>query len=181
MPKDLPTAAEVAFQRLQVQRIVMLAAPIDDEIANVVVPQILYLADADPQANIYLYIDSPGGMVSAGMAIYDTMQFVQPQVCTRALRLAAGIATLLLAAGAPGYRQAMANSRIGLMPMTTGKPVGDAKLQSVEMAEIQTVLASKWAAHTGQTLAQIQQDIQQEFWLSANEALAYGLIDRILD
>lgn len=170
------------YSRLLKERIVFLAGPIDDTVANLIIAQLLFLESEDPDKDIFLYINSPGGSVSAGMAIYDTMQYVKPDVQTICMGMAASMASVLLAAGTKGKRFALPYSRVMIH-----QPLGGAQGQATEIEihareilrvreEINEVLAK----HTGQTKKQIALDTERDHYLTAKEAKAYGLIDEIL-
>jgi ATP-dependent Clp protease protease subunit len=171
------------FSRLLKDRIIFIGTPIDDNIANLVVAQMIFLEAEDPDREINLYIQSPGGMISAGMAIYDTMQFVKPQVTTLCLGIAASMASVLMCAGANGKRYALPNARI-MIHQPLGGTQGqytDIELYSREMAKMRDSLYGIMAKHTGQTFEKIVKDCDRNNWMSAEEAKAYGLIDEIID
>lgn len=170
------------YSRLLRERIVFLGTPIDDAVADAIVAQLLYLEAEDPEKDVQLYIHSPGGSVTAGMAIYDTMQQIRPDVATICFGLAASMGAFLLAAGAPGKRLSLPSSRIMIH-----QPLGGAQGQAVDI-EIQAkeILYHKnqlnrlLALHTGQPLERIEQDTERDFFMSAEEARDYGLIDRVI-
>jgi ATP-dependent Clp protease protease subunit len=171
------------FSRLLKDRIIFIGTPIDDTVANLVVAQMIFLEAEDPDREINLYIQSPGGMISAGMAIYDTMQFVKPQVTTLCLGVAASMASVLLAAGATGKRYALPNARV-MIHQPLGGTQGqytDIELYSREMAKMRDNLYTILAKHTGQSFEKIVKDCDRNNWMSAEEAKAYGLIDEIID
>ncbi|MCC6350564.1 MAG: ATP-dependent Clp protease proteolytic subunit [Candidatus Eisenbacteria bacterium] len=171
------------FSRLLKDRIIFIGTPIDDHIANLVVAQLIFLEAEDPDREINLYIQSPGGMISAGMAIYDTMQFVKPQVSTLCLGVAASMATVLLCAGASGKRYALPNSRV-MIHQPLGGTQGqftDIELYSKEMAKMRDQLYNIMAKHTGQPFDKLVKDCDRNNWMSADEAKAYGLIDEIIE
>jgi ATP-dependent Clp protease protease subunit len=171
------------FSRLLKDRIIFIGTPIDDTVANLVVAQMIFLEAEDPDREINLYIQSPGGMISAGMAIYDTMQFVKPQVSTLCLGIAASMASVLMCAGANGKRYALPNARI-MIHQPLGGTQGqytDIELYSREMAKMRDSLYGIMAKHTGQTFEKIVKDCDRNNWMSAEEAKAYGLIDEIID
>jgi len=171
------------FSRLLKDRIIFIGTPIDDQVANLVVAQMIFLEAEDPDREINLYIQSPGGMISAGMAIYDTMQFVKPQVSTLCLGVAASMASVLMAAGTTGKRYALPNARI-MIHQPLGGTQGqytDIELYSREMAKMRDSLYGILAKHTGQTFEKIVKDCDRNNWMSAEEAKAYGLIDEIID
>lgn len=171
------------FSRLLKDRIIFIGTPIDDTVANLVVAQMIFLEAEDPDREINLYIQSPGGMISAGMAIYDTMQFVKPQVSTLCLGVAASMASVLLAAGATGKRYALPNARV-MIHQPLGGTQGqytDIELYSREMAKMRDNLYSILAKHTGQPFDKIVKDCDRNNWMSAEEAKTYGLIDEIIE
>ncbi len=171
------------FSRLLKDRIIFIGTPIDDTVANLVVAQMIFLEAEDPDREINLYIQSPGGMISAGMAIYDTMQFVKPQVSTLCLGVAASMASVLLAAGATGKRYALPNARV-MIHQPLGGTQGqftDIELYSKEMAKMRDQLYGILAKHTGQPFDKIVKDCDRNNWMSAEEAKAYGLIDEIIE
>ena len=171
------------FSRLLKDRIIFIGTPIDDQVANLVVAQMIFLEAEDPDREINLYIQSPGGMISAGMAIYDTMQFVKPQVSTLCLGVAASMASVLLAAGATGKRYALPNARV-MIHQPLGGTQGqytDIELYSREMAKMRDSLYGILAKHTAQPFDKIVKDCDRNNWMSAEEAKAYGLIDEIID
>jgi ATP-dependent Clp protease, protease subunit len=171
------------FSRLLKDRIIFIGTPIDDTVANLVVAQMIFLEAEDPDREINLYIQSPGGMISAGMAIYDTMQFVKPQVSTLCLGVAASMASVLLAAGTTGKRYALPNARV-MIHQPLGGTQGqytDIELYSREMAKMRDSLYGILAKHSGQTFDKIVKDCDRNNWMSAEEAKAYGLIDEIID
>jgi len=171
------------FSRLLKDRIIFIGTPIDDTVANLVVAQMIFLEAEDPDREINLYIQSPGGMISAGMAIYDTMQFVKPQVSTLCLGVAASMASVLLCAGTTGKRYALPNARV-MIHQPLGGTQGqytDIELYSKEMAKMRDQLYSIMAKHTGQPFEKIVKDCDRNNWMSADEAKAYGLIDEIIE
>lgn len=170
------------YSRLLEDRIIFLRDAIDDEVANVVIAQILFLAAKDPSKDIRLYINSPGGIVTAGLAIYDTMRFVKCDVATICIGQAASMAAVLLAAGAEGKRSALPNSRI-LLHQTSGGAQGqasDVKIQTEELLRMRDLLVKILSEHTGKQKRTIQKDTDRDYYMSAEEAIEYGLIDRIV-
>ncbi|CAB4751038.1 MAG: ATP-dependent Clp protease proteolytic subunit [Actinobacteria bacterium] len=170
------------FNRLLKNRIVFLGTDVNDEIANVITGQLLYLEGEDADKDIWLYINSPGGSVSAGLAIYDTMQFVTPRVGTICLGLGASMGQFLLCAGAPGMRFALPNARI-MMHQPSGGVRGQASdiaIQAEQMAHTKKLLADRIAFHTGQTAEQIEMDSERDRWFTASEAKDYGIIDKVI-
>ena len=170
------------YSRLLEDRIIFLRDAIDDDVANVVIAQILFLAAKDPSKDIRLYINSPGGVVTAGLAIYDTMRFVKCDVATICIGQAASMAAVLLAAGAPGKRSALPNSRI-LLHQASGGAQGqatDVEIQAAELLRIRDLLVKILSDHTGKQKRTIQKDTDRDNFMSAKEAVEYGLIDRII-
>ena len=170
------------YSRLLEDRIVFLRQPIDDEISNVVIAQMLFLAAKDPSKDIKLYINSPGGSVTAGFAIYDTLRYVQCDVVTICIGQAASMGALLLSAGTKGKRSALPNSRI-LIHQVLGGAQGqaiDVKIQTEELLRLRDQINRTLARHTGQTAKKIAKDTDRDYYMSAEEAVSYGLIDRIV-
>ena len=171
------------FSRLLKDRIVFIGSPIGDETANLVIAQMLFLESEDPEKDIHLYINSPGGVVSSGLAIYDTMQYVRPAVSTICMGLAASMAALLLAAGAKGKRFALPNSRI-LIHQPMGAVSGqatDVDIQAREILRLREKLNEIMAKHTGQELARIARDTERDYYMDCGEAKAYGLVDEVVE
>jgi len=170
------------YSRLLKDRIIFLGEPIDDHVANVIVAQMLFLEAEDPKRDIYLYINSPGGSVTDGLAIYDTMQYVKPDVVTIAIGQAASMAAVLLLAGAKGKRYALPNARVLLhQPMGGAQgQVSDVEIQAKEMMRIKKLLIDIMSKHTGQPAEKLEKDIDRDFILTAEEAKEYGVIDEIL-
>jgi ATP-dependent Clp protease protease subunit len=171
------------YSRLLRDNIIFIGTPIDDNVANLVTAQLLFLAAEDPEKDVSLYINSPGGVVTAGMAIYDTMQFVKPDVATICIGQAASVAALLLAAGTPGKRFALPNSRILIHQPTMGGLSGQATDIDIHAREILRVRASLneiMAKHTGQPVEKIEHDVERDFWMSAQQAREYGILDEII-
>ena len=169
------------YSRLLKDRIIFLGVPIEDHMANMVIAQMLFLQAEEPEKDIQLYINSLGGSVSAGMAIYDTMQYVKPDVATTCMGMAASMAALLLAAGAPGKRYALPNARLMIHQPMGGfqGPASDIEIRAREILEIKDRLNRIMAHHTGQPLERITEDSDRDFFMSAEEAKEYGLIDSI--
>lgn len=169
------------YSRLLKDRIVFAGTEVDDQLANAVIAQLLFLAYEDPEADIHLYINSPGGSVTAGLAIYDTMQFVQPQVATICIGMAASMATVLLCAGAKGKRIAMPHSVIHQHPAAMGMEgyAPDVEIKARWMLDMQRRVRQIMANHTGQPLERINRDFDRDRYLSPEEAVEYGLIDQI--
>jgi ATP-dependent Clp protease protease subunit len=171
------------FSRLLKDRIIFIGTPIDDTVANLVIAQMIFLEGEDPDRDINLYIHSPGGMVTAGLAIYDTMQFVKPDVATLCMGQAASMAAVLLAAGAKGKRSALPNSRIMIhQPLggTQGQ-VTDIEIYTREVVKMKEQLNAILAKHTGRPLELLEKDTDRNFFLSAEESKGYGLIDEIIE
>ena len=170
------------YQRLLQQRIVFLASEVRDEMANAICAQLLLLAAEDPEKDIYLYINSPGGSVTAGMAIYDTMQFIKPDVATIATGLAASMGQFLLCAGAKGKRSALPHSRIMMhQPLGgLGGTASDIKILAEQIIYTKNQLAELIAQHTGQPVENIARDSDRDRWFSPEEARQYGLIDHVV-
>lgn len=171
------------FSRLLKERIIILGTPINDQIANLAVAQLLFLASEDPERNINIYINSPGGVIYSGLAVYDTMQHVSCPVATICVGLAASMGSVLLTAGTKGRRAALPNSRIMLhQPLggTQGQ-ASDIEIQAREILWLKTRLYEILAEHTGKTVKQIEDDADRDYWLSATEARDYGLIDNVLE
>ncbi|MFO7245449.1 MAG: ATP-dependent Clp endopeptidase proteolytic subunit ClpP [Thermaerobacter sp.] len=171
------------YSRLLKDRIVFLGAPIDDHVANLVVAQLLFLEADDPDKEINLYINSPGGSVDAGLAIYDTMQLVRPDVRTICVGMAASMAAVLLAGGAPGKRQALPHARIMLHQPLGGfrGSARDVEIQTEQLLKMKRTLNEILAKHTGQPIEKIENDTDRDFWMSASEAKAYGIIDEVIE
>ena len=171
------------YSRLLKDRIVMLGTPINDDVANVIVAQLLFLESEDPDKPINLYINSPGGSVTAGLAIYDTMQYVRPPVSTICVGQAASMASILLLAGAPGRRQALPNARIMLHQPHGGAKgqATDIELQAREILRLKALVNGLVQKHTGHALERIEKDTDRDYYLSAEEARQYGVIDTVVD
>lgn len=171
------------YSRLLKDRIIFLGSPIDDNIANLVIAQMLFLEAEDPTKDIFLYINSPGGSVSAGMAMYDTMQFIKPDIVTTCMGMAASMGAFLLAAGTTGKRAALPNSRIMIhQPMggTQGQ-ISDIEIMTLEFITMKKRLNDLLVFHTGQPLEKIEKDTDRNYFMSADEAKEYGLIDKVYD
>jgi ATP-dependent Clp protease, protease subunit len=176
-------ATEALFQRLLAQRIIFLGQEIDDRLANRVCGELLLLAAQDERRDITLYINSPGGVVDAGMAIYDMMQFVPNDVSTVAMGMAASMGQTLLCAGAPGKRYALRHARVMMHQPHggIGGTASDIKIQAEQSLYLKTVLAERHAFHTGHSLAEIQADSDRDRWFTAEQARDYGLVDHVID
>lgn len=170
------------YSRLLVDRIVFLGIPVDDMVANVIIAQLLFLQMSDPKKDIHLYINSPGGSVSAGLAIYDTMQFLTCDVNTYCVGMAASMGAFLLAAGTRGKRYALPNSDIMIHQVSGGAQgtVSDVERSVEHMFKLKRRLNRLLALHTGKTEAEIERDSDRDYWMSAQEAKAYGLVDEVV-
>jgi ATP-dependent Clp protease, protease subunit len=170
------------FSRLLKDRIIFIGTPIDDTVANLTIAQLLFLEAEDPDRDIHLYVHSPGGVVSAGLAIYDTMQFIKPDVVTICMGQAASMGALLLCAGAKGKRSALPNSRI-MVHQPLGGSQGqatDIEIYAKEILTLRAKLNQILAKHTGQPLEKIERDTDRNFFMSAEDAKEYGLIDEVI-
>jgi ATP-dependent Clp protease, protease subunit len=170
------------FSRLLMDRIIFLGTPINDDVANLIIAQLLFLDADNPERDIYLYINSPGGSVSAGLAIYDTMQFLKSPVNTICMGLAASMGSFLLAAGRKGKRSALPHSRIMIHQPSGGAQgtAADIEVQAKEILYLRSQLNSIYAKHTGRQVEQIERDMVRDFFMSAEEAKDYGLIDSVI-
>ncbi len=171
------------YSRLLRDNIIFIGTPIDDHVANLVTAQLLFLEAEDPEKDIQLYINSPGGSITAGMAIFDTMQFVRPDVVTICIGQAASIAALLLSAGAKKKRFALPNSRVLIhQPWLSGLSgqATDIDIHAKEILRMRTVINKLLAEHTGQPIEKIEKDVERDFIMSAEQAREYGLIDEII-
>ena len=178
---SLDPAGEI-YNRLLKERIVFLGTEVNDQIANLLTAQLLYLEGQDESKDIWLYINSPGGSVTAGMAIYDTMQFVSPDVGTICMGLGASMGQFLLCAGAPGKRYALPHARV-LMHQPSGGIQGqaaDIAIQAEQMVYTKRLMAERIAHHTGQTVEQIEADSDRDRWFTAEQAKDYGIIDHVI-
>ncbi len=172
------------YSRLLRDNIIFIGTPIDDNMANLVTAQLLFLEAEDPQKDVSLYINSPGGVVTAGMAIYDTMQFIRPDVATICIGQAASIAALLLTAGTSGKRYALPNSRVLIHQPAMGGLSGQATDIDIHAREILRVRASLneiMSKHTNQPIEKIERDMERDFWMTAPQAHEYGIIDEIIE
>jgi len=170
------------FSRLLKDRIVFLGSPIDDYVANLVIAQLLFLEAEDPDKDVYLYINSPGGSVTAGLAIYDTMQYIKCDVSTICVGQAASMAAVLLAAGAKGKRYALPNARIMIHQPLGGAegPAKDVEIITRELLRIKDLLNRILSKHTGQPIEKIEKDTDRDFFMSAEEAKEYGIVDKVV-
>jgi len=170
------------YSRLLKNRIIIIGSEIDDNVANSVIAQLLYLEQDEPDAEISLYINSPGGIVSSGLAVYDTIQFIRPDVSTWCMGMAASISALLLAAGTPGKRYALPHSTM-LIHQPMGGAYGqatDIRIRADEILRIRQELNNLLAKHTGQPLNKIEEDTERDFYMTAQAAKEYGLIDEVI-
>lgn len=170
------------FSRLLMDRIVFLGAPINDDVANIIIAQLLFLDADNPERDIFLYINSPGGIISSGMAIYDTMQFLRAPVNTICMGMAASMGSFLLAAGTKGKRAALPHARI-MMHQPSGGAQGtaaDIEIQAREILYLRSKLNDLYASHTGQTKEQIEKDMDRDRFMSAEEAVGYGIVDKVI-
>ncbi len=171
------------YSRLLKDRIVFLGSPVDDNVANLIIAQLLYLQAEDPERDIFLYVNSPGGSVSAGLAIYDTMQYITNDVVTICMGQASSMGAVLLAAGAGGKRSALKNSRV-MIHQPLGGSQGQASMIEIytkEILKIRDKLYAILAKHTGQSLEKITLDSDRDFFMSAEEAQEYGLVDKVIE
>jgi ATP-dependent Clp protease protease subunit len=170
------------YRMLLRERIVVLGSDVNDQVANQIVAQLLYLEGQDPDKDIWLYINSPGGVITAGMAIYDTMQFIEPDVGTICMGLAASMGQFLLTAGAAGKRYTLPHARI-MMHQPLGGVQGQASdiaIQAEQMAYIKRLMAERIAHHSGQSVEQVETDSERDRWFTAEQAKDYGLIDKVI-
>lgn len=170
------------FSRLLMDRIVFLGAPINDDVANIVIAQLLFLEADNPERDIYLYINSPGGIVSAGLAIYDTMQYVKPNISTICMGQAASMGALLLSAGAKGKRFALPHSRIMIHQPMSGVqgPATDIDIHAREILRIREEINQILVHHTGQSIDKIRRDTDRDFFMTAEQAKEYGIVDAVI-
>ncbi len=170
------------YSRLLIDRIIFLGSAIDDQVANTIIAQLLFLANQDPEKDIKLYINSPGGSVTAGMAIYDTMQFIKPNVSTICIGMAASMAAVLLAAGAKGKRLALPNSEVMIHQVMGGMEgqASDIKIHAERILRMKERLNKVLVKHTGRNLQTIEKDTDRDNFMSAEEAKKYGLVDKVI-
>jgi ATP-dependent Clp protease protease subunit len=170
------------YSRLLNERIVFIGQPIDDELANLVVAQLLHLESDDPGKDVSVYVNSPGGSLHAGLAIYDTMQYVQPDVQTICYGMAMSAGSLILAGGASGKRMSLPNARVLIHQPSSGfqGPSSDVEIHAREILDLRRRLEEIYAHHTGQTVERIHDDIERDRFFSAHEAVEYGLVDRVI-
>ena len=170
------------YSRLLKERVVFLVGPVNEQSANVIVAQLLFLESENPDKDIYLYINSPGGSVSAGLAIYDTMQFIKPDVSTLCIGQAASMGAFLLTAGAPGKRFCLPNSRVMIHQPSGGfqGQASDIEIHAKEILYLRSRLNEMLAKHTGQSVKTIEKDSDRDYFMSGEESVKYGLIDKVL-
>jgi ATP-dependent Clp protease protease subunit len=171
------------YSRLLKDRIIFIGTPIDDNVANLVIAQMLFLEAEDPEKDIFVYINSPGGVVSSGLAIYDTMQFIKPDVATTCVGMAASMGALLLCAGADGKRAALANARVMIHQPWGGVQgqVSDIEIHAKELLSLKSRLNDILVKHTNQPVEKIEKDTDRNFFMSAEEAKEYGIIDTVYE
>ena len=180
--RKLNVASMDVFSRLMMDRIIFLGVGIDDDVSNIITAQLLYLASIDDQADISLYLNTPGGQVSSGLAIYDTMQLISPDVATICTGMAASMGSVLLTAGAQGKRSALPHSRVMIHQPLGGArgQASDILIAAEEIRKTRDELCSILAMHSGQSMEKILADADRDFWMTSQEALEYGMIDSIL-
>ncbi len=171
------------YSRLLNERIVFLGQAVDDDVANLIVAQLLHLESEDPEKDISLYVNSPGGSVYAGLAIYDTMQFVKPDVCTICFGVAMSMGSLLLMGGTPGKRMALPNARILIHQPSGGfqGQASDIEIHARETLELRRHIDELYARHTGQSVEQVHDDMDRDRYFTAAQAVEYGLVDRVIE
>lgn len=170
------------FSRLLKERIVFIGSPIDDNIASLAIAQLLFLEAEDPEKDVYMYINSPGGYVTSGLGIYDTMQYIKPDVATICLGQASSMAAILLAAGTKGKRSALPHSRVMIhQPLGGAQGMAtDIEIQAKEILNIRSEINKILALHTSQSISRIEKDSDRNFFMSAEEAMKYGVVDEIM-
>ncbi len=181
--RQLNVAQMDVFSRLMMDRIIFLGVPIDDYVSNIIEAQLLFLESADPKRDIQIYLNTPGGSVYAGLGIYDTMQYIQPEVATICTGMAASMGAVLLCAGEKGKRSALRHSRV-LIHQPMGGAQGqasDIEITAREILKLKKELYEIIASHTGQSIKKIEKDADRDYWMTAEEAKAYGMIDEILE
>lgn len=180
--RRMNVASMDVFSRLMMDRIIFLGVPVDDDVANIIQAQLLFLASTDPKADISVYLNTPGGSVSAGLGIYDTMQLIEPQVATICTGMAASMGAVLLCAGAKGKRTALPHSRVMIHQPLGGVSgqASDILIEAKEIEKCRDELYSIISEHTGQPFDKVAVDSDRNYWMRAGEALEYGMIDRIL-
>ena len=180
--RKLNVASMDVFSRLLMDRIIFLGVPIDDDVANIIQAQLLFLASTDSQADVSIYLNTPGGSVSAGLGIYDTMQLIEPDVATICTGMAASMGAVLLCAGVKGKRSALPHSRVMIHQPLGGArgQASDIEIAAKEILKVKKELYTILSEHTGKPYATIEADGDRDFWMSSSEALEYGMIDEIL-
>ena len=180
--RKLNVASMDVFSRLMMDRIIFLGVPIDDDVANIIQAQLLFLASTDPSADISLYINTPGGQVTSGLAIYDTMQLVEPDVATICTGMAASMGSVLLCAGAKGKRSCLPHSRVLIHPPLGGAQgqASDIMIAAKEIEKTRKELYDIISEHSGQPYEKVFADADRDYWMTAKEALEYGMVDEIL-
>jgi ATP-dependent Clp protease protease subunit len=180
--RPMNVAVMDVYSRLMMDRIIFLGYPVNDEVANIITAQLLFLESTDRTRDVQLYINSPGGGVYAGLGLYDTMQFVNPDIATICTGMAASMSAVLMAAGAPGKRSALKHSRIMMHQPSAGAmgQASDVEITVNEVRKIKQELYEILSNHTGQTVEKIATDSNRDYWMTADEAKAYGLIDEVL-
>lgn len=170
------------FSRLLKDRVIFVGSGIDDEYANILTAQLLFLEADNPERDIYLYINSPGGYITSGLAVYDTIQYIKPEVRTLCIGQASSMASLLLAAGAKGKRSALPNSRIMIHQPTGGASgqASDIEIQANEIQRVKSIINTIYNKHTGKPIEVIEKDTERDFYMTAEEAKAYGIIDNVI-
>lgn len=181
--RQLNAIAMDVFSRLMMDRIIFLGTPVTDQVANIIQAQLLFLASADSSKDIQIYINSPGGSVYAGLGIYDTMQFIKPDVATICTGIAASMAAVLLCAGEKGKRSGLRHSRVMIhQPMSGAQgQASDIEIAAKEVLKLRDELYEIISSHTGQNFDKVYEDSDRDFWMKAKEALHYGMIDEILE
>ncbi len=171
------------YSRLLKERIIFLGTAVDDQVANVIVAQLLFLAGEDPAKDISIYINSPGGEVYSGLAIYDTMQFIKPDIATYCVGMGASMASVILMAGTPGKRFALPNSRVLIHQGSTGfrGAIPDVEIQARETLRLTRTMTEITAKHTGQDYDKVKRDTERDYYMTAEEAKAYGVIDHVVE
>jgi ATP-dependent Clp protease protease subunit len=171
------------YSRLLKERVVFMVGPVDDYMANVIVAQLLFLESENPDKDINFYINSPGGVVTAGLAIYDTMQFIKPDISTICIGQAASMGSFLLAAGTKGKRHCLPNARVMIHQPSGGFSgmASDIAIHAKEILQIKSRLNEMLAMHTGRSVEQVERDVDRDYFMSASEAQAYGLVDSVLE
>jgi ATP-dependent Clp protease protease subunit len=170
------------YSRLLAERIIFLGTPVDDQIANLIIAQLLHLESEDPDKDIFIYINSPGGHVYAGLAIYDTMQFIKPDVQTICVGIAMSMGSLLLSGGAKGKRMALPNAKILIHQVSSGfqGQATDIEIQAREIISLKRRLEEIYAAHTSQDIEKVSRDMERDYFMTPEEAKEYGIIDTII-